>query len=110
MGQPFSGSCWTAVLDNELGLSDVDVDVAEGNAPTNECVLILIGGGHYVPKMNDALRLGKGIHAGHMLATYTLSQFFTPAPEAPEGQGSRGSGDDSTHAKVETSLSQYISI
>ena len=55
--------------------------------------------------MNDAL-LGKGIHAGHMLATYTLSQFFTPAPEAPEGQVSRGSGDDSTHTKVETSLEE----
>ena len=31
-----------------------------------------IGGGHYVPKLNDAARLGEGLHIGHALASYTL--------------------------------------
>ena len=35
-------------------------------------VVMSIGGGHYVPKLNDAARLGEGLHIGHALASYTL--------------------------------------
>jgi len=35
-------------------------------------VVISIGGGHYVPKMNDLAKLGPGIHIGHCLTTYAL--------------------------------------
>lgn len=41
---------------------------------SNGVVMVSIGGGHYVPKMNDVARFGAGMYTGHSLATYALQR------------------------------------
>jgi len=50
----------------------------------NGVVVIGIGGGHYVPRLNDLARLGTGLFIGHMLASYTLEKYFSPKIKAEE--------------------------
>lgn len=45
--------------------------------------IVLIGGGHYIPKMTDMLRLGSNIFVGHALATYTLEPHWPSADTTP---------------------------
>jgi D-aminoacyl-tRNA deacylase len=94
---PLAGEIWADVLQDEFQLhshsdseitsvsasmteieietADIGTDTATDtdlNINTNEeCVFIIIGGSHYVPKAYDAAKLGMNI--GHMLANYSLS-------------------------------------
>ena len=84
---PIAGTIWADVLVNNLGIKNWLVDqedqmrVQHGGDPTptdveprdgdcldkaydsddkpNELVIVSIGGGHYVPRMNDLARIGK---------------------------------------------------
>jgi len=45
-------------------------------------MIMSIGGGHYVPKLNDVARLGEQFQIGHALSTYTLSHYIED-PDCP---------------------------
>ena len=50
-------------------------------------VAMSIGGGHYVPKLNDIARFGEGMYTGHALASYTLQGYFDGTVDAPVADG-----------------------
>ena len=49
-----------------------EIGISSSGLGLGQVVVMSIGGGHYVPKLNDAARLGEGLHIGHALASYTL--------------------------------------
>jgi len=68
---PDSVSIAGPALDSEE--ASVGVTIGPG---TGGVVVVGLGGGHYVPKMNDLARLGSGLFIGHTLASYTLERYF----------------------------------
>jgi D-aminoacyl-tRNA deacylase len=72
------GHIWSEVLEKNLNVGYRDKNAcitkhSEGIA------IVMIGGGHYVPKLNDLARLGEGIYIGHALTTYALQEQFDSA-------------------------------
>eukprot|EP01038_Epipyxis_sp_PR26KG_P004637 gene4637-6518_t len=66
-------------------------------------VVIGIGGGHYVPKMNDLARLGEGLYIAHALATYTLQSHLDGSEPAPVP----GGWQQIIMAAIESTLTTY---
>lgn len=76
--------------DRDAGISWSDIIMKTLTARKNEkvqpkFVVCSIGGGHYVPKINDICRIGNEIAIGHMLASYTLQSFFEEGCTNPLG-------------------------
>ena len=65
-------------------------------------VMLLIGGGHYVPKMNDACRFGEGLYIGHALATYTLQSYFEELDKTHNNHNQHGHADTKAHKNVKS--------
>ena len=80
-GIPSLGEFWADLLldhfcewdhENKSSVQQQDGKSTDTDSLDSNVVVMSIGGGHYVPKLNDAARLGKGLHIGHALASYTL--------------------------------------
>jgi len=98
-GNEDAGLAWADILEAHLGLSVApaasalaeQAQVDDNAVPTmpdhkdgkGAVVMVVIGGGHYTPKMNDAARVGPPLYCGHALATYTLSGYFDGSAESP---------------------------
>lgn len=89
-----AGEAWADILEAHLGLSSLDPDfqptlpseivpIMPSPDPAESIVVVVIGGGHYTPKLNDAAKLGEQIYCGHALATYTLEGYFDGTAEGP---------------------------
>eukprot|EP00596_Hydrurales_sp_CCMP1899_P008672 CAMPEP_0119039910 /NCGR_PEP_ID=MMETSP1177-20130426/9663_1 /TAXON_ID=2985 /ORGANISM="Ochromonas sp, Strain CCMP1899" /LENGTH=352 /DNA_ID=CAMNT_0007004401 /DNA_START=55 /DNA_END=1116 /DNA_ORIENTATION=+ len=77
-GIPEAGKIWADCLLKHLRIRNV-LDDSSSYVPdlvddSNGVVMVSIGGGHYVPKMNDVARYGAGMYTGHSLATYALQR------------------------------------
>mmetsp|Transcript_92509 Transcript_92509/g.169782 ORF Transcript_92509/g.169782 Transcript_92509/m.169782 type:complete len:452 (+) Transcript_92509:52-1407(+) len=78
-GREDAGDLWSQVLLNNL----VDTESGGSESASNSffpeqstVAVVLIGGGHYCPKMCDVARMGHHIYVGHILASYTLTSYF----------------------------------
>jgi D-aminoacyl-tRNA deacylase len=81
---PIAGKLWADVLLKHLDEFD---ELSKIRAQITR-VAVLVGGGHYCPKMNDIARLGPLVATGHTLASYTLTDYFAdgaPHTDAVEG-------------------------
>ena len=68
-----AANLWSDLLEEELQLP-VESSEAEGGV-----VVALLGGGHYIPKMNDCARFGDNIYVGHSIASYGLQSLLLAA-------------------------------
>lgn len=66
-----AASVWADLLGEELQREE---DVA-----SDGIVVAMMGGGHYVPKMNDCARFGDGMYIGHSIASYGLQNLLLQA-------------------------------
>ena len=67
-------------VDKEMITSGLAQDSEDDKLSNDQkLVLILIGGGHYVPKMSDMVKLGNNVFVGHALATYALENHLKAA-------------------------------
>ena len=66
-----AASLWSDLLEEELQTHPDES--AEG------MVVALLGGGHYIPKMNDCARFGENIYVGHSIASYGLQSLLLAA-------------------------------
>ena len=64
-GRTDVGDLWATVLENHFRAGDN----FKGAATT---AVVLIGGGHYCPRMGDMAKIGDEVVVGHVLAQYTL--------------------------------------
>ena len=71
------GAIWSEILMKHLREKKEKIE--------NKFLVCSIGGGHYVPKINDICRIGSSVVIGHMLATYTLAEFFEKDCNNPMG-------------------------
>jgi D-aminoacyl-tRNA deacylase len=71
-----AAAVWADLLEEELQQPEGETAApGEGNGSTNDdgsIVVALLGGGHYIPKMNDCARLGENVYVGHSIASYAL--------------------------------------
>eukprot|EP01040_Poterioochromonas_malhamensis_P008788 gene8788-9522_t len=58
----------------ELELEDAQIPPYQQLDINKGIALFVIGGGHYVPRMNDMARFGDEYHVGHALASYCLDK------------------------------------
>ena len=79
---PEAGELWADVLVDYLAL----IHSTEGPPPSpppspspskQNVVLVLCGGGHYCPKLNDFCRLGDRALSGHCLASYAIEPLLS---------------------------------
>jgi D-tyrosyl-tRNA(Tyr) deacylase len=77
-GIPEAGKIWADCLLKHLKIRSVSDGISSSCVPdlvnSDGVVMVSIGGGHYVPKMNDVARYGPGMYTGHSLATYALQR------------------------------------
>ena len=73
-----AAAVWADLLEEELQQPEEETAApGEGNCNGNtiddgSIVVALLGGGHYIPKMNDCARLGENVYVGHSIASYAL--------------------------------------
>lgn len=77
-GREDAAEVWAGVLERSLGLVPGNDAEPPSQPPKPKAVVVGLGGGHYVPKMNDLLRHRDDVVIGHMCAGYC----FTGPPEA----------------------------
>eukprot|EP01039_Chlorochromonas_danica_P000672 gene673-727_t len=85
---PDAGDIWAACLGTHFCLPAVDAtepEIVEGRiqetidhrlSVQSRVVVMVVGGGHYVPRQADMARLGPNVFTGHGLATYTLQDHW----------------------------------
>lgn len=83
---PELGQFWAQLLTEHFR----DTNVATDNGGSGGVVVMSIGGGHYVPKLNDAARFGEGLLTGHALATYSLQEHLDGTVALPVDGGWQG--------------------
>ncbi|RYH15675.1 hypothetical protein EON65_31370 [archaeon] len=67
-------------VDREIVNNGLEQDSEEDKLSSEQkLVIILIGGGHYIPKMSDIVKLGNNVYVGHALATYALEEHLKAA-------------------------------
>lgn len=78
------GQIWVQTLEThfQLGAGEGAMKEMETVGGEGGVVVVMIGGGHYVPKMNDLARLGEGLFIGHALTSYALLPQLDSAHEA----------------------------
>ncbi len=76
-GREDAAAVWAGVLEESLGLLSSST-AAPQPPPKPKAMVVGVGGGHYVPKMNDLLRHRPDVLLGHMCAGYC----FQGPPEA----------------------------
>jgi D-tyrosyl-tRNA(Tyr) deacylase len=72
---------WSDALESHFQLNSEIDEVQQSPSIENGLVVLAIGGGHYVPKLNDLARLGDGLYIGHALTTYALKDHLDPTNE-----------------------------
>ena len=70
-----AANLWSDLLEEELKAYTVESNTATGGG----MVVALLGGGHYIPKMNDCARFGDDIYVGHSIASYGLQSLLLAA-------------------------------
>eukprot|EP01041_Mallomonas_annulata_P004157 gene4157-8263_t len=98
-GLPHAGKVWATCLLNFFQTlppceSNEGYVTIPNSVETEGIVVVGIGGGHYVPKLNDLSRLGEGVYIGHALATYTLDKYFP-----------KNNGNDNDNDIIESKMS-----
>jgi D-aminoacyl-tRNA deacylase len=88
---PELGQFWAQLLSDHFREETTE---AEGGG----VVVMSIGGGHYVPKLNDAARFGDGLYTGHALATYTLQEHLDGTAALPLEGGWKGVVHEAVHS------------
>ena len=84
-----AAAVWADLLEEELNLPESDPD------PSGGMVVALLGGGHYIPKMNDCARFGEGVYVGHSIASYGLQNLLLEASAfEKEGQQQQQGADE----------------
>lgn len=76
--RPELGSLWCEALEKHFSLTS---DQHSVSASSRGVVVLMIGGGHYVPKLNDMARSRENIYIGHALTTYALKDALDPRGE-----------------------------
>ncbi len=97
-----AGDFWSEVLLEHL-IDTKSIDQTSISTSTfleqAQVAVVLIGGGHYCPKMGDVARLGKNVCVGHILASYTLNSYFEE--EDVKGGNTNLSHTDETKEKAQ---------
>jgi D-aminoacyl-tRNA deacylase len=81
-----AASVWADLLKDELA--------REPDNESNGMVVALLGGGHYIPKMNDCARLGEDLYVGHSIASYGLQNLLLQASTFVKEEGGEIAGDE----------------
>jgi D-aminoacyl-tRNA deacylase len=77
---------------NEIANANDVCESEPASSSLGGVVMLNVGGGHYVPKMNDIARYGDGLFLGHGLATYALQDFFAQASQESDGEHASSDG------------------
>lgn len=108
-----AGRVWASVLTKHLagaGTGDITNEDATGLTLTlTGLSVVVLGGGHYCPKMNDVARIGSNVYVGHALANYALSGLLAADVEddenAKDGQGmERGAVNPTWQSAVRSAI------
>jgi hypothetical protein len=86
---------WADLLKEELA--------REPDNDSSGMVVAMLGGGHYIPKMNDCARFGEDLYVGHSIASYGLQSLLLQASALEKeggGGAERGDGESVTWKSV----------
>ena len=76
--RPELGSLWCTALEKHFGIGSEKPSTTILNSGV---AVIMIGGGHYVPKLNDMARSRDNVFIGHALTTYALKDSLESSDE-----------------------------
>ena len=98
-GEEEAGAIWAKSLSEhfEFQMIDVTSETDETEISTNSeqspsvlgktYVIMTIGGGHYIPKLNDVARLGEEFYVGHALSSYMFAHYADNPDASPLLEG-----------------------
>ena len=77
--RPELGSLWCAALEKHFGIGN---EKATTTVSSSGVAVVMLGGGHYVPKLNDMARSRDNVFIGHALTTYALKDSLESSGES----------------------------
>lgn len=110
-----AGRVWAAVLGRHYGLhSSSDGDTSSGDTNGEDqggLSVVILGGGHYCPKMNDVARMGSKVYVGHALASYALNGLLAVDMHGDNSDGGKAEGEEgdaATHPTWQSAVRSAI--